>query len=108
MPGKNGKMVYRARSFNELKMDETMASLNMQPIVYGNQEFFQNLVDYMMGDNSVLDLRSKQIDVHAIDKEKVKEQAAFYKWLNMVFPSLLIICVAFVFYRFRARKYTRY
>ena len=108
MPGKNGKMVYRARSFNELKMDETMASLNMQPIVYGNQEFFQNLVDYMMGDNSVLDLRSKQIDVHAIDKEKVKEQAAFYKWLNMVFPSLLIICVAFVFYRFRARKYTRH
>lgn len=108
MPGKNGKILYRPQAFNNLRFDETMAKIEgMQPLIYGNQEFFQNLVDYMMGDNSVLDLRSKQIDVHAIDKEKVKQEAGFYKMINMVIPSLVIIIMAFIFFFLRRRKYTR-
>ncbi len=107
MPNKSGGYMYRPRSFNELKMDETMASLNMQPIIYGNQEFFQNLVDYMMGDNSVLDLRSKQIDIHAIDKEKVKLESGFYKFLNMFIPSLLVLIFAAILYIIRKRKYIK-
>ncbi|MFN5417416.1 MAG: GldG family protein, partial [Flavobacteriia bacterium] len=108
MPGKDGKMLYRARSFNELRFDETMAQIEgMQPLVYGNQEFFQNMVDYMMGDNSVLDLRSKQIDIHAIDKEKIKTEAGFYKTMNMLIPSLIIVIMAFIFFYLRKRKYTR-
>lgn len=109
MPDKNGRMQYRARiDFNELRIDETMAMFKgLQPYFYGNQEFFQNMVDYMMGDNSVLDLRSKQIDVHAIDKEKVKTEAGFYKTLNMVLPSLIVVVFAFLIYWLRRRKYTR-
>lgn len=108
MPGKNGKMLYRPSAFNNLRFDETMAKIEgMQPLVYGNQEFFQNLVDYMMGDNSVLDLRSKQIDIHAIDKDEVKLRANFYKLLNMFVPSFLIVIMAFIFFYLRRKKYTR-
>ena len=103
---KNGQYLFRARAFNELKMDETMASLNMQPIVYGNQEFFQNMVDYMMGDNSVLDVRSRQIDIHAIDKEKVKVEAGYYKFVNMLLPSAIIVVLAAIIFFIRKRKYT--
>jgi ABC-type uncharacterized transport system involved in gliding motility auxiliary subunit len=88
-------------------MDETMASLNMQPLIYGNQEFFQNLVDYMMGDNSVLDLRSNQIDIHAIDKEKVKLEAGYYKFINMFIPSFIVLLFASFIYFIRKRKYVR-
>lgn len=108
MPGKDGKMMYKARAFNELRIDETMAKMeNIQPYIYGNQEFFQNLVDYMMGDNSVLDIRSKQIDIHAIDKEKVKTESGFYKVINMLLPSLFIVVMAFVFFFLRKRKFTK-
>ena len=105
MPGKNGEYMYRANPFNELKMDETMAKMNMQPLIYGNQEFFQNIVDYMMGDNSVLDLRSKQIDIHAIDKDKVKTEAGYYKLINMIVPSLIVLVFALVLLVIRKRKY---
>jgi hypothetical protein len=98
--------MYRPSSFNNLKMDETMAMVNMEPLLYGNQEFFQNLVDYMMGDNSVLDIRSKQIDIHAIDKEKVKSESGFYKLINTLIPSLIIVFVGWVIFYFRKRKYT--
>jgi ABC-2 type transport system permease protein len=99
--------MYRPLPFNELKMDETMASLGMQPLIYGNQEFFQNIVDYMLGDNSVLDLRSKQIDIRELDKEKVKEQAGYYKTINMILPSLFILLFALLMLYIRKRKYTR-
>lgn len=108
MPGKNGQTLYRPRAFNELRFDETMANIEgMQPLVYGNQEFFQNLVDYVMGDNSVLDLRSKQIDVHALDKEKIKNEAGYLKLVNMIVPSLTVVLIAILFIYFRRRKYTR-
>lgn len=105
---KSGKMMYRPVAFNELRFDETLAKMEgMQPLVYGNQEFFQNMVDYMMGDNSVLDLRSKQIDINSINKEKVKLEAGKYKVINMVFPGLIILFMGLLFFYLRRRKYIR-
>jgi ABC-2 type transport system permease protein len=86
-------------------MEAQMAGV--PPLIYGNQEFFQNMVDYMMGDNSVLDLRSKQIDIHAIDKEKVQVDAGFYKVLNMILPSSIILAFAGLMLFLRKRKYTK-
>lgn len=104
----NGGYMYQPRAFNELKFDETVAQMTgVPPLIYGNQEFFQNMVDYMMGDNSVLDLRSKQIDIHAIDKEKVQADAGFYKIVNMVLPSAFILLFASFMLYIRKKKYTR-
>lgn len=107
MPGKAGKMMYRPISFNNLRYDEVMAQMRMQPLIYGNQEFFQNMVDYMMGDNSVLDIRSKQIDIHPIDKEKIKDQRTKYMLINVVLPSLFIILLAILLFYLRRRRYAR-
>jgi hypothetical protein len=60
-----------------------------------------------MGDNSVLDLRSKQIDIHAIDKEKVQLDAGFYKIVNMLLPSGIILLFAGLMLYLRKRKYTK-
>lgn len=107
MPSKTGQMLYRPISFNNLRYDEVMAQMRMQPLIYGNQEFFQNIVDYMMGDNSVLDIRSKQIDIHPIDKEKVKDQRVKYILINVALPSLLIILLAILLFYLRRRRYAR-
>ena len=107
MPNKTGKMMYRPISFNNLRYDEVMAQMRMQPLIYGNQEFFQNMVDYMMGDNSVLDIRSKQIDIHPIDKEKVKDQRTKYMLINIVLPSSFIILLAILLFYLRRRRYAR-
>lgn len=107
MPSKIGKMLYRPISFNNLRYDEVMAQLRMQPLIYGNQEFFQNMVDYMMGDNSVLDIRSKQIDIHPINKEKVKAQGTKFKIINLVLPSTFVILLAILLSYLRKRRYAR-
>ena len=102
-----GKMQYRPISFNNLRYDEVMAQMRMQPLIYGNQEFFQNMMDYMMGDNSVLDIRSKQIDIHPINKEKVKTEGTMYEIINMVLPSTLVILLALLLFYLRKRRYAR-
>jgi ABC-2 type transport system permease protein len=61
----------------------------------------------MMGDNSVLDIRSRQIDIKEIDKEKVKSSSLFYKSINMLTPLMLILVLAFIMNLIRKRRYTR-
>ena len=105
-PQKINSYLYRPIAINELKVDAELAQRRI-PIIFGNQELFQNMVDYMMGDNSVLDIRSRQIDIKEIDKEKVKSSSLFYKSMNMMLPLLLILALAFVMNWIRQRRYTR-
>jgi ABC-type uncharacterized transport system involved in gliding motility auxiliary subunit len=83
-----------------------MARLKIQHF-FGNQEFFQNVTDYMMGDNSVLDLRSRQIEIHEMDNDKVKNDGTFYKLMNVGLPIVIILLFGFVMNYMRKRKYAR-
>ena len=98
--------MYRPKPYNDLRFDPELMELGIR-IFYGNQEFFQNSVDYLMGDNSVLDIRSRQIDIHQIDMEKVKLSSGYYKTLNLVLPNLIVALIAIFFFYIRKRKYTR-
>lgn len=104
MPDGQGAFKYRPRQMNDLQMDEDMMRMRMSHF-FGNQEFFQNLTDYMMGDNSVLDIRSRQIDMHPMDKEKVSQDATFYKIINILLPIGIILLLAFGMNFIRKRKY---
>jgi ABC-2 type transport system permease protein len=103
VPGPQGLRYYPGEH-NELRYDPQLMALGVQ-IFYGNTEFFQNTVDYMMGDNSVLDIRSRQIDIHQIDKLKIEESANIYKGFNTILPCLLIVLMAVLFFYLRKRKY---
>ena len=60
-----------------------------------------------MGDNSVLDIRSRQIDIHEIDNEQVKEFASFYKLLNIGLPIGIILLLALIINYIRKRKFAQ-
>jgi gliding-associated putative ABC transporter substrate-binding component GldG len=98
--------MYRASRFNNLRMDEDLAKFN-KLYYFGNQEFFQNMVDYMMGDVTVLELRSRQVDIRELDREKVKQNATFYKLINIIIPVMSIALLALTMTFLRKRKYTR-
>ena len=107
MQAKNGiDFMYRPTEFNDLRMDAELAQVGV-PLYFGNQEFFQNLADYMLGDHSVIDIRSRQIDIHAIDKEKIKSDATFYKIINLLLPVVLVLLFALVMSYIRKRKYVQ-
>lgn len=107
MPNKLGTgYMFRPKEMNNLQFSQDLINLKI-PHFFGNQEFFQNLTDYMMGDNSVLDIRSRQIDIHEIDTEKVKLEAGFYKVVNVGLPIVIILILAFILNFIRTRKYAK-
>ncbi len=105
MPSQRGGYKYRSQQkYNDLQLDEDMLRLRMSHF-FGNQEFFQNMTDYMMGDNSVLDIRSRQIDMHPMNKEKVSQDATFYKIINLLLPIGIILLLAFGMNFIRKRRF---
>lgn len=101
---KTGKYMFRPKPFNELKFNQILAEKKI-PMYYGNQDFFENLVDYMMGESSILDIRSRQIDIKNIDKEKLKKMAGTLKVINFSLPILIVLILAVVWNYRRSKKY---
>ena len=58
--------------------------------LYGNADFFLNLVDKMLDRDDFISLRSKMNPPRLLNKEELKNKT---KWqlINLVFPALLII-----------------
>lgn len=104
MLNQKGQYRYRPAQMNDLQFSEDMMRMRMQHF-FGNQEFFQNMTDYMMGENSVLDIRSRQIDMHPMDKDKVSQDATYYKIINLLLPIGLILLLAFGMNFIRKRRF---
>jgi gliding-associated putative ABC transporter substrate-binding component GldG len=90
--------------FNALKYSK-VNDVNGRPLIYGNQEFIQNLVDYMMGDNSVLDIRSRQIEFKEMDKMKLQAEGNSIRYMNLFLPISLVGLIAALMMFSRKRKY---
>ncbi len=74
---------------------------------FGNFEFFENCVDYMLGESTLLSIRSRTIDMHPTDKLKIEKHGGFYKFINIAIPLLFIIVMAVVVFVIRRYKYVK-
>ena len=94
------------KGFNELKLNADDVALNTNRAI-GNQDFFLNIVDFMMDEDYMLDVRSRQIDVREIDKRKVQQFANYYKFINLVLPISLILLLGITLNVIRRRRHAK-
>lgn len=83
-----------------------MGSNRYTRIQYGNKEFLKNILFYLSDGKDLLASRAKNFQLRLLDKEKLGNEKAFWKSLNMLAPILLpLLCLILV--RFiRKRKYS--
>ncbi|RYM33032.1 hypothetical protein ERX46_13355 [Brumimicrobium glaciale] len=93
---------YVPRLPREREIDELFAGR-----AFGNFEFFENCIDYMLGESTLLSIRSRTIDLHPTDKLKIEKHGAFYKFINIAIPLLFIIVLAVVVFAIRRYKYVK-
>ncbi len=75
--------------------------------LYGNKEFLMNCVNYLLDDTGLINIRSKDVDLPLLDKERVYQN---YTWAQMVtvgLPIGILIIFGFVFTYLRKRMYSR-
>lgn len=73
--------------------------------LFGNKEFLMNCVNYLLDDNGLINIRSKDVDLPLLDKEKVYENYTFAQLITIGLPLLLLGLFGFLFTYLRKRKY---
>ncbi len=74
---------------------------------YGNKEFLLNSVNYLLDDTGLIDIRSKEINLAFLDKEKTAAQREQWQLINLAGPILLLIFFGIAFRFYRKHKYVK-
>lgn len=75
--------------------------------LYGNKEFVLNSINYLVDDSGLLNLRSKEIKLALLDKERVFQDYSKIQLLLVVLPVAVILLFGVIFTYFRKKKYTK-
>ncbi len=63
---------------------------------FGNKDFILNAVNYLTDDSGLLSVRSREIKIRPLDKNKIKKEKSYWQLLNTVLPVLIIIVFAII------------
>jgi len=74
---------------------------------YGNKEFLMNAVNYLLDDNGLINLRTKEVKLPLLDKEKVYNDYNYIRAGIVALPVALLVVFGFVFTYLRKKKYTK-
>jgi ABC-2 type transport system permease protein len=76
--------------------------------VFGNKDFLINCLNYLVGDNGIMELRSRELKLRLLNTAKIKTEKFKWQLINIAGPILIVIIAGLVYSYFRKRKYTRY
>lgn len=75
--------------------------------LYANKELLLNAVNYLVGDEGLMDSRSRSITLRKLDENKVRTKRSFYQVLNIALPLLLLGATGAVITIVRKKKYRK-
>ncbi|HCF03554.1 gliding motility-associated ABC transporter substrate-binding protein GldG [Flavobacterium sp.] len=75
--------------------------------LYDNKDFLMNCVNYVLDDTGLINIRSKDLDLPLLDKEKVYENYTNIQLLTIGLPIVILAVFGLLFTFLRKRKYSR-
>jgi len=73
---------------------------------FANKTFLLNCMNYLLDDEGLLQLRSREVKLRLLDKKKTANQGIKWKFMNVGLPLILIICFGLIQYFWRKKKYS--
>jgi gliding-associated putative ABC transporter substrate-binding component GldG len=111
--GKENKMIV----ISDGDLIRNQLDKNMQPVelgydqrsgnLYDNKDFLINCVNYLLDDNGLINIRSKDLDLPLLDKEKVYENYTQTQLITIGLPILILGLFGLLFTFLRKRKYSK-
>jgi gliding-associated putative ABC transporter substrate-binding component GldG len=74
---------------------------------YANKEFLMNCVNYLLDDNGLINIRSKEVDLPLLDKEKVSENYTYVQFITVGLPLVLLLVFGIALTYLRKRQFGR-
>jgi len=75
--------------------------------LYGNKDFLLNCVNYLLDDNGLINIRSKDVDLPLLNKEEVYKNYTTAQMITVGLPIVILAIFGFLFTFLRKRKYSR-
>jgi len=79
---------------------------NYEKRQYGNKDFILNSIDYLLEEEALIDVRTRELKMRLLDSQKINQERSFWQALNMLAPILLIILFGLIKQYRRNKKYT--
>jgi gliding-associated putative ABC transporter substrate-binding component GldG len=109
--GNNNKMIV----ISDGDVVKNQLDKNFQPLelgydkwtnnLYANKEFMLNCVNYLLDDNGLINIRSKEVDLPLLDKEKVYAEYGLSQIITVGFPLVVLLLFGILFTLLRKKKY---
>ena len=74
---------------------------------YGNKEFLINTVNYLLDENGLINIRTKEVKVAFLDPQKVSAEKGKWQALNIALPLLFLALFGIGFNFIRKKKYRK-
>jgi gliding-associated putative ABC transporter substrate-binding component GldG len=111
--GKENKMIV----ISDGDLIKNQLDKNFQPVelgydqrsgnLYDNKDFLINCVNYLLDDTGLINIRSKDLDLPLLDKEKVYENYTVTQFITIGLPILILALFGILFTFLRKRKYSK-
>jgi gliding-associated putative ABC transporter substrate-binding component GldG len=75
--------------------------------LYDNKDFMMNCINYLLDDTGLINIRSKDLDLPLLDKEKVYKNYSTTQFVTIGLPILILVVFGLAFTFIRKRKYSR-
>jgi gliding-associated putative ABC transporter substrate-binding component GldG len=75
--------------------------------LYDNKDFMMNCVNYLLDDTGLINIRSKDLELPLLDKEKVYENYSLTQFITIGLPILILLVFGLAFTYIRKRKYSK-
>lgn len=75
--------------------------------LYGNKDFLLNCVNYLLDDNGLINIRSKDVNLPLLNKEEVYKNYTMAQIITVGLPLVILALFGFLFTFLRKRKYSK-
>jgi ABC-2 type transport system permease protein len=74
---------------------------------YGNKEFLLNAINYLVDDNGLLELRTREFRIRLLDRARIAESRFLIQALNTLLPVFLVVVMGVLVHWWRKTRYAR-
>ena len=79
---------------------------NYEKRQYGNKDFILNAIDYLLEEDALIDVRTRELKMRLLDTQKINLERSFWQILNFIIPIGIVLIFGVLKHYRRKKKYT--
>tara|TARA_Y100000385_G_scaffold290520_1_gene364036 strand:- start:2467 stop:4182 length:1716 start_codon:yes stop_codon:yes gene_type:complete len=79
---------------------------NYEKRQYGNKDFILNAIDYLLEEDALIDVRTRELKMRLLDTQKINLERSFWQILNLIIPIGIVLIFGVLKHYRRKKKYT--